>query len=177
MKAPVETREMAVRMRAEREHEAQLRTLSRVLQDVHRGLLEVSREQYELANGPVRSKGELLQLLLHDETFVWLGPLSGLIVEIDELAARDPAPTSAETAAMGTLVQAFTSSSDDPEAFGSRYVALLASEPRVAMSHVGLRDVLGGLPEPRAAWGQVERHVFERSRSNGPTEARKEKEA
>src|SRR5919106_5505862 len=143
MKAQVETTgAMTVRMTTESEHGVQLRTLSRALQDVHRGLLEVSRERYELANGPVRSKGDLLQLLLHDETFAWLRPLSGLIVEIDELAARDDAPTGAETAAIGALVQAFTSSSDDPEAFGSRYVALLSSEPRVAMSHIGLRDAL-----------------------------------
>jgi len=165
---------MMVPMTAVREEETQLRLVSRALQDVHRGLLEVSRERYELVHGPVRSKGELLQLLLQDETFAWLRPLSGLIVEIDELAARDPSPTEAETAAMGTLVRAFTSSSDNPDSFGSRYVALLALEPRVAMSHVGLRDALGGLPEPWAGLGQVERQVPERSRSNGSKQARKE---
>jgi hypothetical protein len=165
---------MMVPMMAEREQERQLRILSRALQDVHRGLLEVSRERYEHSIGPVRSKGELLRLLLHDETFAWLGPLSGLIVEIDELAARDPSPTEAETAAMGTLVRAFTSSSDNPDSFGSRYVALLALEPRVAMSHVGLRDALAGLLEPWAGLGQVERQVLERSRSNGSKQARKE---
>jgi hypothetical protein len=149
----LETSEMALGVRSEGDHEAQLRTLSRALQDVHRGLVEVSRERYEVANGPVRSKGELLQLLLHDATFAWLGLLSRLIVEIDELAVRDPAPTPVETAAMGTRVQAFTSSSDDPEAFGSRYVALLASKPRVAMGHVGLLDALGDLHAPRASLG------------------------
>jgi hypothetical protein len=138
---------MKVQVTTEGERGAQLRTLSRALQDVHRGLLEVSRDRYELANGPVRGKSELLQLLLHDEVFAWLGPLSRLIVEIDELTARNPAPTEVEAAAMGALVRAFTAVSDDPEAFGSRYVALLASDPRVAMSHIGLRDALSGLPE------------------------------
>jgi hypothetical protein len=144
---------MKAQVTTEGERGAQLRTLSRALQDVHRGLIDVSRDRYELANGPVRSKGELLQLLLHDETFGWLGPLSGLIVEIHELVARDPSPTEAEAAAMGAVIQAFTSSSDDPDAFGSRYVALLASDPRVAMSHIGLRDALGGLAELRAGLG------------------------
>ena len=46
---------------------------------------------------------------------------------------------------MGALILAFTSSSDDLDA--------LASEPRVAMSHIGLHDALGGLPEPRAGLG------------------------
>jgi hypothetical protein len=150
VKAPVETTEMEVRTGAEREHEAQLRSLSRALQEVHRVLLEVSRQRYELANGRVQSEVELLQLVLHDETFAWLGPLSALIVEIDEVAIREPAPTSAETAEMGAYVREFTSSSDDPDAFGSRYIALLASEPLVSMSHIDLRDALSGLPEPRA---------------------------
>jgi hypothetical protein len=152
---PIETADMMIRMNAEREHGAQLRTLSGALQEVHRSLMETAQYQYELASGPVRSRGELLDLLLHDEAFAWLRPLSGLIVEIDELAARDPAPTPTETAAMGTLVQAFTSSSDDPDAFGSRYVGLLTSEPRVAMSHVGLRDALAGFRARQRAGGRL----------------------
>jgi hypothetical protein len=77
---------------------------------------------------------------------------------------------------MGTLVQAFTSSSDDPDAFGSRYIALLASEPRVAMGHVGLGDALRGLPEPRPGRGHVERHPPGGADRTGH-EARKEKGA
>jgi redox-sensitive bicupin YhaK (pirin superfamily) len=137
--------------------------LSRALQEVHRSLIETARDRYELAGGPVRSRGELLDLLLHHETFAWLRPLSGLIVQIDELAARDPVPTSAETEAMGTLVQAFISSSDDPGAFGSRYVRLLASEPHVAMSHVSLREALSGLSELRGGWaGKSPNRAIER---------------
>jgi hypothetical protein len=164
---PTETADMMIRMNAEREHEAQLRTLSGALQELHRSLIETARHGYEVASGPVRSRGELLELLLHAEAFAWLRPLSGLIVEIDELAARDPAPTPTETAAMGTLVRAFTASSDDPDAFGSRYVGLLVSEPRVAMAHVGLRDALAGFPIRRQASGQVERKALEASHETG----------
>ena len=130
------------RMTVENESRTQLRRLSRELREVHRGLMEVSRDAHEAENGPVCGRAELLDLLLQDERFAWLGPLSRLIVEVDELVARDPVATEAETAAMGARVQAFVSSSDDPDAFGSRYVDLLVSEPRVAMVHVGLRAVL-----------------------------------
>lgn len=153
MKTQVDTMEMTVRGTAERQNRAQLRTLSRALQDVHRSLIGTARDRYELESGLALRRGELLQLLLHDETFAWLRPLSELIVEIDELAARDPAPTPAETSAMRTFVRDFISSSDNSDAFGSRYVALLASEPGVAMSHVGLRDALGERPEPPAGLG------------------------
>jgi hypothetical protein len=146
----METAEWTPQMAAEREVRGKLRALSRALQEVHRTLIQTARDRYERASGPVRSRGQLLDLLLHDGSFGWLRPLSGLIVEIEELAARDPAPTAEETAAMGSLVRSLTSSSDDPDAFGSYYVGLLASEPNVAISHLSLRDALGGLPEPRA---------------------------
>jgi hypothetical protein len=142
---------MTVEITARSEYRAQLRALSGALQDVHRALIEFSRERYELANGPVRGRGALLELLLGDDAFTWLGPLSGLIAEIDELAARDPAPSAAETAAIRARADALISSSGDPDALGSRYVALLISEPRVAMNHGELRARMRDLPDPLAA--------------------------
>jgi hypothetical protein len=129
----------------------QLRTLSHALRDVHRSLIDFSRERYELANGPVRSKSELLDLVLDHEAFAWLGPPSKLIVEIDELAARDVPPTDAERKELLRRVETFTTTSDDPNAFGSRYIALLASEPLVAMNHGELRAAERALSVPRTA--------------------------
>lgn len=139
---------ITARRSAKNERRAGLRALSLELQGLHRELMGISRDRYEHANGPVASRAEVFELLLHDETFAWLRSLSGLIVEIDELAAGDGAVTEAEARAMVARVRALISPSGDPDAFGTRYIALLASEPRVAMSHVGLRGALGELVEP-----------------------------
>jgi len=72
-------------------------------------------------------------------------------VQIDELVARDQSPTEAEAEEIRRLVETFMNASDDVNAFGSRYIALLASEPRVAMNHGELRAALGALAEPPAA--------------------------
>ena len=133
---------MTTQMISQSDLRPQLRSLSRVLQDVHRSLIDFSRERYELVHGIVPSRSRLLGLLLGDEAFTWLAPLSRLIAEIDELAARDVAPTQAEVEEKRAGAEALTSTSDDPNAFGSRYVALLASEPRVAMHHGELRAVV-----------------------------------
>jgi hypothetical protein len=117
----------------------QLRALSRALRDVHRSLVEFSRERYELSNGAVHGKTALLDLLLNDEAFAWLRPLSKIIVEIDELAARKTAPSASEVEEIRARAEALTTASRDRNAFGSRYVALLASEPRIAMNHGELR--------------------------------------
>jgi hypothetical protein len=142
---------MTIQTIAQRDYRPQLRAVSRAMRDVHRSLIDFSRERYELVHGAVRTRGELLGLLLGDEAFAWLGPLSGLIAEIDDLAARDVAPNEADMEETRALVEALTSSSDDPNAFGSRYIALLASEPRVAMHHGELRAAVQALPGPPAA--------------------------
>jgi hypothetical protein len=131
----------------------ELRALSRVLQDVHRSLIDFSRERYELAKGDVVTRSELLGLVLGHEAFVWLRPLTKLIANIDDLAARADA-TPAEIAEIGDRAAALMASSDDPNAFGSRYVGLLASEPRIAMHHGDLRAALAVLLEPRADAGR-----------------------
>ena len=142
---------MTIQTTAERNHRTKLRALSGVLQDVHRSLIDFSRERYELANDVVRTRAELLGLLLDDDAFTWLRPLSGLIVEIDELTARDVPPSESEAAEIADRVDAFLAASADPNAFGSRYIALLASEPRVAMNHGELREALWELSSPSGA--------------------------
>ena len=133
---------MTTNVISQRDYRPQLRALSGVLKDVHRSLIDFSLERYVLAHGVVPSRSELLGLLLGDEAFAWLGPMSRMIAELDELAARDVAPTLAEAEEMRARTEALTTSSEDLNAFGSRYIALLASEPRVAMHHGELRAVV-----------------------------------
>ena len=159
---------MTIQTISQRDHRPQLRALSGVLQDVHRSLIDFSLERYVLAYGVVPSRSELLGLLLGDETFAWLGPLSRMIAEIDELAARDVAPTLAEAEEMRARTEALITSSEDPNAFGSRYIALLPSEPRVAMNHGELRAAVTLPGSPVAEAGGPGSAPPSRAASVGP---------
>ncbi|MGH2784002.1 MAG: hypothetical protein ACRDJ1_01940 [Actinomycetota bacterium] len=128
----------------------QLRTLSRALRDVHRALVEFSRDRYELENGPIEGKAQLLDLLLRDDAFAWLRPMSRLIVTIDQLAGRRPVPSEDEVAAIRARVEAFIEPGA-PNSFGSRYCGLLPSEPDVTKHHGVLREAIRDLPEATAA--------------------------
>lgn len=141
---------MTIQMKSDRNYRTQLRALSRVLRDVHRSLIDFSRDRFELVNDAITTRQQLLGLVLGDEAFAWLRPLSRLIADIDELASRGDAPTATEREDVAGRVVALTTASDDPNAFGSRYIGLLASEPRVAMHHGDLRAAIAGLVEP--AW-------------------------
>src|SRR5678809_888209 len=69
----------------------QLEEVRRGLLRVHKALLEDARIRYEREQGRIEGSGALLQLVLNDPWFAWLHPLSGLVVQIDELLASDEA--------------------------------------------------------------------------------------
>jgi hypothetical protein len=59
------------------------------LLQLHKTLLDAQRIRYEREYGRVESRGELLDLVLRDESFEWLRVLSALIARLDELAEAD----------------------------------------------------------------------------------------
>src|SRR4051794_30596194 len=66
-----------------------LRAVSVALRPVHGALLDATRREYEQAHGPVKSPGTLLHLVLHDESFSWLRPLSELMTRLDTLTDEE----------------------------------------------------------------------------------------
>ena len=68
---------------------AKLDPLRHALLELHKTLLDAQRIRYEREHGRVESRGELLDLVLRNESFEWLRVLSALIAQLDELAAVD----------------------------------------------------------------------------------------
>lgn len=58
---------------------------------LHKALLDDERLNYEQAHGRIRSNGEFFRLVIEDEWFDWLRPISQFIVQIDEaLSSKEP---------------------------------------------------------------------------------------
>ena len=64
-----------------------LRPLRQALLDLHAALLDGERAAVERERGRLEPS-QLLQALLHDESWAWLRPLGGLVAGIDEAVAR-----------------------------------------------------------------------------------------
>jgi hypothetical protein len=121
----------------------QLRTVRDQLLTLHKALLDAERATYEKAYGPVRSPGEMLQLVLNNEHFAWLRPYSGLIVRIDEWFAADDA-TQGDAEAFWNEAIALTTPAPAPdESPAGRYRLFLDEVPRVAAGHAAIRVALG----------------------------------
>src|SRR6185295_12620604 len=133
-----------------------LSNVRRALLDLHKALIERERAAYEKGHGPV-SAGEMLQLLIRDESFSWLHPISELIVRVDELIsnssdrrrptagrpAMTPDQVNAEADILMVETRELLTAGDAPGGFRQRYDAVLQADPSIVLMH---RAVMSALP-------------------------------
>jgi len=112
------------------ESRERLRGVSRALLRLHKALLDDERVQFERVRGRIESSGEFLQLVLHDEWFAYLRPLSTLVVEIDELLDAEAA-TKEEADALIAQARAMLKPSETGNEFERRYYAAIQRDPDV----------------------------------------------
>ena len=105
-----------------------LRRVSRALVRLHKALLDHERVQFERARGRIESSGEFLQLVLHDDWFAYLRPLSTLVVQIDELLDAEEA-TKEEAGALIAQARAMLKPSETGSEFERRYYAAIQRDP------------------------------------------------
>jgi hypothetical protein len=132
-----------------------LDTLRPALLELHRTLLDAQRIRYEREHGRVESRGELLDLVLRDESFEWLRVLSALIAQLDELAEADEENRDAEMRVLidrlRTLVRF-----EGNRGFTDPYREIIEAVPDALVAHVQLSRLLadfgaGGRTAPRGA--------------------------
>jgi hypothetical protein len=136
-------------------HHEILSQVRRTLLDLHKALIERERAQYEKTHGSV-SAAEMLRLLIGDDRFSWLHPISAVIVRADELIsnanerrrpnparpAMTPEQVSAETAALLRETRDLLTG-DAPDGFRERYDAALQRDPAIVLMH---QAVMSSLP-------------------------------
>jgi hypothetical protein len=115
---------------------------------VHKALLTIAREEYEREHGTVPGPGALLQLLVHDEAFAWLHPVSELAARADELL-EEPELPDAELSAIGRAAAELLTADEGGTGFGRKYFEALQSSPDVVLAHAGARRAISALaPSP-----------------------------
>jgi len=121
---------------------ARLRIVRDRLLKLHKTLLDWERAQYEHAYGPVRSSGDMLQLVLGHDQFAWLRSYSGLIVRIDEWLVSDQ-PSRQDAEAFWDEAGKLTTPAEEEDSPQGRYREAIDASPEAAMAHASIRDALG----------------------------------
>jgi hypothetical protein len=102
---------------------------------LHKALVDSERVEYEKTIGAIQSPNHFLQLLSYDPWFVWLSPLSQLIVSMDEaLDAKEPLTSKAAELLAGQ-VRKLLVASESGDGFGRHYFEALQRDPDVVLAH------------------------------------------
>ena len=111
---------------------------------LHKALLDSERTSYEIVHGPIASAAAFLQLLINDNWFAWLRPITTLVVQIDEtLAAKKPPATSRDFERLVNDTRALLSPSREANGFWQRYSGVMQRDPGVAVVHHEIERKLG----------------------------------
>jgi hypothetical protein len=114
------------------------------LLELHRRLLEAERADMERFQGRLTG-AEFLQIATDSLRLAWLGPISELIVAIDETLEgkeRESADTDDEAGALIARARTLVAPPDAETPFGRRYLGMLQRHPAVVMAHSGLQQAL-----------------------------------
>lgn len=126
-----------------------LTALRETLLALHKALLDSERTAYEIVHGQIASPAAFLQLLINDNWFSWLRPVTTLIVQIDEkLAAKKPPATVRDLELLIDDMRALLSPSRDIDGFWKRYFAAVQRDPGVAVLHEQIEKELASAGEP-----------------------------
>jgi hypothetical protein len=118
-----------------------LRDVSKALLPLHRALIDAAKDDYAFGIAPVKPS-QLLQLLNDDPFFAWLKPLTSLIVDIDEMARIDFAPSDVAAIA-GRVDRLFGAKAE--ESFAVQYIPMLQRSVDIAAGHAALRKAAARL--------------------------------
>jgi hypothetical protein len=114
---------------------------------LHKTLLDSEQATYEHDVARIKSRGQLLGLVLDDPWFAYLHELSRLVVEIDErLDAEEPA-TSDEAARFIQQARALLTPAEEGRGFEKRYFEALQRDPDVVLAHGAIVRLLSTLRE------------------------------
>ena len=115
---------------------AKLAAVRETLLVLHKALLDSERTSYEIVHGPIASPGAFLQMLISDDRFAWLRPVTTLLVQIDEtLAAKKPPAESKQFAQLLEDTRALLSPSRETNGFWKHYAVTMERDPAVALQH------------------------------------------
>ncbi len=124
-----------------------LGNLRRALLHLHKILLEWERAAYEKIHGRVTGH-ELLHVTLTAPQFVWLRPLSELIVRIDDMLDRDTQDGPVDPAAVIAQARILVAPHEAGNHYAQRYFTALQQSPDAVLAHRAVADVLRNAPAP-----------------------------
>jgi hypothetical protein len=121
-----------------------LKNLRLALLRLHKLLLDSERQAYEEVHGRV-TPNQLLNLVMHDEWFDWLHPISRLVVEIDDILKAEEVELLTHFNPLINQTQTLLTPDESGSPFAQKYYSAIQREPDVVLSHAALQEFLAAV--------------------------------
>lgn len=111
---------------------------------LHKALLDSERVMYEKSYGRIRNSGEFFRLVIGDEWFSWLRPMSQFIALVDEtLSAKEPM-NQAQAQDLLEAAGRLTLAAEDGTPQEQRFYQAIQRDPDVAIKYAKVMKLLAG---------------------------------
>jgi hypothetical protein len=120
-----------------------LGTLSRLLIEQHKLLLDRERAEYEKTHGPIGGPGPFLTLVLGDPHFAWLKQISGLVVAIDEALSRRSKAEQPVAEALLAQARQMMRPREHGSDFQMRYYNAIQESPDIVILQCRIEQLIG----------------------------------
>jgi len=112
---------------------------------LHKALLDSERIVYEQANGPIVNSGAFFRLVIDDDAFSWLRPISQFIVQIDELLdlrKKDKVEPESASILLEKARLMLKPNEHSLTPLGERYFQAIQRDPNIALIHADVSQKL-----------------------------------
>src|SRR5229473_5225256 len=112
---------------------------------LHKTLLDSESATYDHDIARITSKGQLLELVLHDPWFAWLHELSELVVLIDEMLDAEEQANGIDAERLIAQARELVAPNEHGAGFRKRYFEAMQRDPDVVLAHGKARKLLSSL--------------------------------
>jgi hypothetical protein len=112
---------------------------------LHKALLDSERIVYEQTHGPIVNSGEFFRLVIDDDAFSWLRPISKFIVQIDELLdlrKKDKIEPESASILLEKARLMLKPNEHSLTPLGEHYFQAIQRDPNIALMHADIAQKL-----------------------------------
>ncbi|MGC1306682.1 MAG: hypothetical protein WA885_05595 [Phormidesmis sp.] len=124
---------------------ARLKDIRPDLLRLHKALLDSEKIVYEQTHGPIVNSGEFFRLVIEDEAFSWLRPISQFIVQIDELLdlrKKDKVEPESASILLEKARLMLKPNEHSATPLGENYFQAIQRDPNIALMHADISQKL-----------------------------------
>ncbi len=120
-----------------------LRELRLAILRLHKAMLDSERVLYEQFHGRIRTNSEFFQLVIADDWFSWLRPISQFVVQIDDIIFSKEPVAIEQVNALFAEARVLLQPAENGTTLEKGYFRSIQRDPDIVLMHADVAELLG----------------------------------